>query len=247
MFPFDSGKPQSGSFDCAQTPRSLRQLGVSGSKGILFAFLPPRADVARVNEALQACASDETTVVCLSSSGALCSGKGSVYCDADGQVGTWMWLPKALIGRHELHLVNLHVQGPHSARARVDAIREELKRLPLKMPLSAERSFALVYSDGVSASEGFLMQAWYACARFPCLAIGGSAGGALDAGVTQIGTRQGVVQHHAVVLFCEMAQGKSFAPFKTQNFEPSGKSWLVAEADPVSRTVVSVFDDQHRP
>jgi len=65
--------------------------------------------------------------------------------------------------------------------------------------------------------------------------------------MTQIGTVQGVVQHHAIVLFCEMAQGKSFAPFKTQNFEAAGQSWLVAEADPVSRTVISVFDAQHRP
>lgn len=247
MFLFGSGKPQSGSFDCAQVPHTLRQLGVSGSKGILFAFLPPRADMARVNAALQGCASADVTVVCLSSSGALCSSKGSVYCDAEGQTGTWMWLPKSLIGRHELHLVDLHVNGPHSARARVEAIRGELQRLPLKMPLSAERSFALVYVDGVSASEGFLMQAWYACARFPCLAIGGSAGGALDAGVTQIGTAQGVVQQHALVLFCEIAQGKSFAPFKTQNFEATGKNWLVAEADPVSRKVMSVFDEQHRP
>lgn len=247
MLPFQSGRPRSGSFDCTRLPGSLRGLGIWGSRGILFAFVPPHADLARVNGALQAAASPGQTVICLSSSGALCSGAGSVYCDANGQDGSWIWLPASLIGRHELHMVDLHVTGRHSARARVDAIRGELERLPLRMPLSAERSFALIYSDGVSASEGFLMQAWYACARFPCLAIGGSAGGALEAGATQIGTRQGVMQHQALVLFCEMAPGKSFAPFKTQNYDATDKSWLVAEADPVSRTVTSVFDNHHRP
>jgi hypothetical protein len=81
----------------------------------------------------------------------------------------------------------------------------------------------------------------------PCLAIGGSAGGPLDLGATFIGTRQGVVQHKAAVIFCEMARGKSFAPFKSQNFEPTNQSWLVAQADPVSRTVHSVLDAHNRP
>jgi predicted nucleic acid-binding Zn-ribbon protein len=225
----------------------LWQLGVRGRRGILLAFIPPRADFDRVNGALQALASDGLSVVCLSSSGALCSGTDSVYCDPNGQQATWIWLPAALIGQHELHVVDLHVNGPHSARARVDAIRGELERLPLRMSLSAERNFALVYADGVSASDGFLMQAWYACSRFPCLAIGGSAGAALDAGATMIGTSKGVLHQKAIVIFCEVAPGKSFAPFKTQNFEPTDKSWLVAEADPISRTVTSVFDRQHRP
>jgi hypothetical protein len=247
MFTFHSGKPRSGSFDCSQPPRSLRHLGLSGSRGILMAFVPPQADFAQVNAAFQAFASDRLTVVCLSSSGALCSSTDSVYCDANGNQGSWILLPSALIGRHELHVVDLHVSGPNSARARVEAIRGELDRLPLSMPLSADRNFALVYCDGVSASEGFLMQAWYASGRFPCLAIGGSAGGDLNAGLTMIGTPLGVQRHKAVVIFCEMARGKSFAPFKTQNFEATDKSWLVAEADPVSRTVTSVFDRHHRP
>ncbi len=41
-----------------------------------------------------------------------------------------------------------------------------------------------------------------------------------------------------------MAAGKSFAPFKSQNFKPLKKSWLIAQADPVARTVTSVFDEQ---
>lgn len=247
MFSINAGKPRSGSFDCTHIPGSLRSLGIYSTRGILMVFVPPQADFDRVNAAMQALTASRTTVVCLSSAGSLCSSNGSVYCETSGQVGTWIWLPAGLIGRHELHVVDLHVQGPHSARARVNAIRDELERLPLTMPLSSDRNFALVYCDGVSASEGFLMQAWYACARFPCLAIGGSAGGDLQAGVTKIGTAGGVHQNKAVVIFCEMAPGKSFAPFKSQNFQATDKSWLVAQADPVSRTVTSVFDQHGRP
>ena len=245
---FARSAPQSGVFDCQQPPTSLRQLGIRGGKGILMAFVPPKAAFDRVNSAWQALGSDGLTVVVLSSTGALCSQKGaSSYCDADSQQGSWMWMPASLIGRHEVHEIDLHTQGEHSAKARIAAIRGELDRLSIQLPLSAERHFALVYSDGLSASEGFLMQAWYASGRFPCLAIGGSAGGSLDMTGTYIGTRRGVLRGKAVVVFCEMASGKSFAPFKSQNFEATQKSWLVAEADPVSRTVTSVFDERHRP
>lgn len=245
---FKSSAPLSGTFDCQNPPTALRQLGIRGGRGLLMAFVPPNASFERVNTAWQALAGDGLTVLALSSTGALCSNKASsTYCDPDSQQGSWLWLPASLIGRHELHTVDLHVQSARTAKARVGAIRAELDRLPLGMPLSAERHFALVYCDGVSASEGFLMQAWYASGRFPCLAIGGSAGGSLDMAQTHIGTRRGVLHNQAVVIFCEMAQGKSFAPFKSQNFEATPHSWLVAEADPVARTVTSVFDAYHRP
>lgn len=248
-FPFFARHtPRRGAFDCQALPSSLGSVGLRGARGLLMVFVPPGADFGRVNAAWQRLAPEGLTVVALSSSGALCSAAGaSTYCEANAVKGSWLYLPKALIGQHELHLVDLHVNGEHSAKKRVGAIRGELDRLPLQMPLSAERHFALVYCDGVSASEGFLMQAWYASGRFPCLAIGGSAGGPLDLGATFIGTRQGVVQHKAAVIFCEMARGKSFAPFKSQNFEPTNQSWLVAQADPVSRTVHSVLDAQNRP
>jgi hypothetical protein len=57
-----------------------------------------------------------------------CAG-ASTYCEANQVQGSWLYLPKALIGRHELHLVDLHVNGEHSAKKRVSAIRGELDRL----------------------------------------------------------------------------------------------------------------------
>ena len=87
------------------------------------------------------------------------------------------------------------------------------------------------------------MQAWYNSGRFPCLAIGGSAGGRIEFDGTWIGIDNHVLQGKAVIVFCQIAEGKSFAPFKSQNFKPTAKSWLIAEADPIARTVTSVLDD----
>lgn len=38
-----------------------------------------------------------------------------------------------------------------------------------------------------------------------------------------------------------MADGRSFAPFKSHNFEATNRNWLIAEADPIARKVKTVF------
>ncbi len=68
-------------------------------------------------------------------------------------------LPNNLIAEHEVHIVDLHVKNTHTATDRIKAITQELDRLKVKMPLSSDRTFAMIYCDGLSASEGFLMQA----------------------------------------------------------------------------------------
>jgi hypothetical protein len=243
-----AGGPAGGVFDCSAVPASIESLGLAPEGGLLLAFVPPEADFLRVSSAWQGLAGPGRTVLAISSTGALCSQPGaSPYCDMKGRQGSWLWLPQALVARHEVHAVDLHVKDGGSARQRVAAIRRELERVNPALPLSAERTFALVFCDGLSASEGFLMQAWYECGRFPCLAIGGSAGGKLDFSGTYIGAGGSVLTGKAVLIFCQVAEGKSFAPFKSQAFEPTQQSWLVAEADPVARTVTSVFGPDGRP
>jgi hypothetical protein len=242
------GRPASGVFDCAAVPAGMQGLGLADEAGLLLAFVPPEADFPRVSNAWQRLSGPARSVVVLSSTGALCGQVGaSTYCDAAGRQGSWLWLPQSLVARHELHVVDLHLKDAVMATQRVAAIRGELDRLRVEMPLSAERTFALVFCDGLSASEGFLMQAWYQSGAFPCLAIGGSAGGKLDFSGTYIGAGGSVLQGKAAIIFCQVAPGKSFAPFKSQNFDPTSVSWLVAEADPVSRTVTSLFGADGRP
>ncbi|QOL14675.1 methyl-accepting chemotaxis protein [Dickeya dianthicola] len=235
--------PARGAYRCDALPTSLSALGLPSKPGLLLAFVPPEANFSEVNRAWQRFSAPNRTVITLSSTGALCSQRhNSTYCDMNGPYGSWLWMPQSLIAKHEVHLVDLHMHDKPSARVRIDAIRQELERLNVSMPLSSDNTFALIYCDGLAASEGFLMQAWYACRRFPCLTIGGAAGGRLDFSGTYIGADNTVLQGKAVIVFCQMAPGKSFAPFKSQNFDPTKQSWLVAEADPVARTVKSVFD-----
>ncbi|HEX8989940.1 MAG TPA: FIST N-terminal domain-containing protein, partial [Rhodocyclaceae bacterium] len=156
------GRPASGVFDCGAIPISIAALGLPDASGLLLAFVPPQADFARVNDAWQRLAGAGRSVLAISSTGALCAqAGGSAYCDMEGRQGSWLWLPQSLIAAHEIHAVDLHVKDTQTARQRVAAIRKELEGIQVRLPLSAERTFALVFCDGLSASEGFLMKAWY--------------------------------------------------------------------------------------
>ncbi|WP_343463894.1 methyl-accepting chemotaxis protein [Pantoea sp.] len=239
-------RPADGIFSCQNLPDALSAIGLSKrAAGILLTFVPPEADFQQVNQAWQRFTSADLTVITLSSNGALsASGKQTTYCKGEGQEGSWLWLPRSLIAEHETHVVDLHLHDTYTATDRISAIQNELAALKVRMPLSADRTFAMIYCDGLSASEGFLMQAWYNTGRFPCLAIGGSAGGRTTFDGTWMGLGGRVLQGKALIVFCRMAPGKSFSPFKSQNFEPLNKSWLIAEADPVTRTLTSVFNQQ---
>jgi hypothetical protein len=244
----DLSVPAGGVFDCRSVPTDFSGLGVAGNAGLLMTFVPPEADFSRVSNDWLRLQGPGRSVLSLSSSGALCSGtRGSTYCDAAGSEGSWLWLPDSLVKRHEAHAVNLHVKDCPTAQQRIAAIRRELEHLRVGLPLSAERTFALIFCDGLSASEGFLMQAWYECGKFPCLAIGGSAGGRLDFSATYMRAGGQILQGQALIVFCEVADGKSFAPFKSQNFQPTAQHWLIAEADPVARTVTTVFGADGQP
>ncbi len=238
-----AARPVSKPYDCRSLPTSFRQLGAGSGGGLLMVFVPPEADFAKVNAAWQKMSTPKRTVLALSSTGALCAQKGkSTYCATGGPQGSWLWLPEQMVAEHEVHTVDLKMPAGASVSQRIAHIRTQLDRLQVGMALSGEQTFAMIYCDGLSSSEGFLMQAWYDSGRFPCLAIGGSAGGRTDFSATWMATNAQILQNKAVIVFCKMARGKSFAPFKSQNFQPTAHSWLVAEADPVARTVTSLFD-----
>ncbi len=247
----DTNKPASavtGRFNARNLPSDLSQLGV-GTGGLFMAFLPPYVDFTSVANKFASLAGNRTFAA-LSSSGALCSQPiGSVYCGGEAQdtEGSWLWLSSDILDRAEIHTVNLLPGGSAGSSERVSQIRAELERLRPGFPLSSRNTFALVFCDGLSASEGFFMRAWYESQRFPCLAIGGSAGGKLDFSGTFMHDGRSVVQGKAMVIFCKVKPNIRFAPFKTQNFVSAGKNWLVADADPVARTVSSVFGADGQP
>jgi hypothetical protein len=241
-----------GRFNVERLPAGRAELGLpEGAGGLFVGFIPPYANFQSAADGLSRLVTGgaaNTRFAALSSNGALCSGGQTTYCGAEAhdREGSFLWLSDALIEKSEVFSLDLRVGQGSTVGERVAKIAQELKGVNPSFPINAQDTFALVFCDGLSASEGFLMRAWYESQRFPCLAIGGSAGGKLDFSGTYMHNGQRVLTGQAMLIFCKVRPGIRFSPFKSQNFVPAGKSWLVADADPIARTVSSVFTQDGR-
>ncbi len=188
------------------------------------------------------------------SAGELCGERGGLYCDASGR---WDRVVLALfdasvIASAEVVGVPLESQdirqgGPRlSLRERLAKLTQSLRNLRVKTPIDARDTLAYILFDGLSASESFFMEALYESGRFPCLFVGGSAGGKDDFRQTFLHDGRTRYENHALVVFLKCAPGVRFGVFKSQNFEPTSVSLSVLTASLEERTIRQVVDPRGR-
>jgi hypothetical protein len=229
-------------------------LSVDGcAPSLALAFVSPHLDFRTVARQIQTQLGSGTPLVAVSTAGELSCSPDSqepLYCAADGAnsvVVLELFSPE-LISAVSLHTVPLHSADirstvpVRSADQRVELIRRELANVKPRFDINPVETLALTFIDGLSASETFLMEAIYRDGRFPCLFVGGSAGGKLDFKNTWMFDGTQVIENAAVILFLRMARGKRFGVFKTHNFHKTDKSFLVCGADPIHRTVTEIAE-----
>jgi Uncharacterized conserved protein len=218
---------------------------------LVIGFVSPHVDFDAVARALRAAAPAGCGVLLVTTAGELCGrGSGSPYCAADGAWDQMVLqsFSRALMAQVSIHAVPLSNEDIRRGSARLShadrlkRIQEHLERIAVPFALDHRDTFALTFVDGLSRSENYLMEAVYRARRFPVAFVGGSAGGKLDFQHTRLYDGKAVREDHAVICFVKMAADKRYGIFKTQNFQPSGKSFVVAEADPWHGVVKSVID-----
>jgi hypothetical protein len=224
------------------------------------AFISPHLEFAAVSRQLKTRLDSATRFVAVSTAGELASDPNApgqpLYCAAPANWSSVVLqlFSGELIAEVSLHTVPLHSQDIRSDGSlltvdrRIDAIRGELAKITPSFPLNVTETFALTFIDGLSASESFLMEAVYRDGRFPCLFVGGSAGGKMDFKNTWMYDGQAIVDNAAVIAFVRIARGKRFGIFKTHNFRTTPASFLVCKSDPIRRSVTQVAEtDQFEP
>jgi len=125
---------------------------------------------------------------------------------------------------------------------RIARLTASIKRVQVSMKIDYRDTLANIFFDGLSASESFFMEALYESGRFPCLFVGGSAGGKLDFQRTQLHDGQRSYQNHALIVFLKCARNVRFGVFKSQNFEPTPLSLSVLSASLEDRYISQVVD-----
>jgi hypothetical protein len=233
---------------------SERDFLFSGRKAkLVMAYVSPHVDFNAVVAGIRRKCGD-IPLIATTTSGELCgdavlSGE-PLYC---GTEGSWNNLVVQIFSPDLLETVSVHAVGlanediragrpSKSHDARIGEIVRNLSRVNVPFEVSSQDTLALTLIDGLSASENYFMEAVYRSDRFPCLFIGGSAGGKLDFKNTFIYDNNRTLENHAVVVFVKIASGTRFGIFKSQNFEPTGRSLVIIEASAETRQVKAAVD-----
>ena len=217
----------------------------------IVGYVSPYVDIDLVGKILNRRFPDVPKSLC-SSAGELLAIKEALYCET-GHYWDRVVLQcfdSSIIEDAEVVSIPLDCEDLRQGRVavslekRIERLRRRILELDITMRIRHQDTLALTFFDGVSNSESFFLEALYDSGRFPCLFIGGSAGGKLDFHETWIHDGSRALKNHAVISFLKMAPGIRFGIFKSQNFTPTGTSFSILSASVELRHVSQVIDAQ---
>ncbi len=221
------------------------------SPALIIGFVSPHVDIDKVAATLKRHYPNAS--VCLSTTaGELCNENGRLYC-ATGQrwddIVLQLFSP-AIASQVEIVKVPLSSEDLRaggktvSLKQRLEKMTAAIRSLRINMAIDYRDTLAFVLFDGLSSSESFFMEALYDSDRFPCLFVGGSAGGKLDFQNTWLHDGKQKLENHALITFIKTPPSIRFGVFKTQNFEPTSFSFNVLTASLEHRYIHQVIDSQ---
>ncbi|RRV17288.1 chemotaxis protein [Pseudomonas saudiphocaensis] len=212
-------------------------------------FVSPHVDIDAVARQLTQRFPQAVISLC-TTSGELSSDNQRLYCATGShwdrvvlQLFDASVIAAAEIVRVPLECEDIRGAGPRMSMAqRIAKLTASIRQLQVSMKIDYRDTLANILFDGLSASESFFMEALYESGRFPCLFVGGSAGGTLDFQKTQLHDGKRAYQNHALIVFLKCARNVRFGVFKSQNFEPTPLSLSVLSASLEDRYISQVVD-----
>ncbi|HIP53865.1 MAG TPA: hypothetical protein EYH11_00115, partial [Sulfurimonas autotrophica] len=233
------------------TKENIDKLSFKNEKlKLVIGFISPYLNFSEISYRMKQYLPLDTKVVLSSSAGELCTFNLStptnhLYEDTQGE-----WDDIVLAGFSSYMIDDVHIESvdlqtnnANSVDEKVDIIKNRLKNINMPLNMNSSNTLAYTLIDGLSASESFFIEAIYESKKFPCLFIGGSAGGKLDFQATYLYDSNKVVQNSAVVTFIKFSDKIKFGIFKSQNVSNEVASFSIIEADPFNRTVKTVLNE----
>ena len=223
--------------------------GVRVKPTFVVGYVSPHVDIDRIASQVRNAFPGAAIALC-STAGELCSEGASLYCKADG---SWdgvvlQMFDATLVARAQVVTSPLECDDLRGGKVgmplktRIERIKANIEKLNTDISIDHRDTLAYVLFDGLSASESFFMEALYDSGRFPCLFVGGSAGGKFDFKNTWLHDGNRRLENHALVVFLKMAPGVRFGVLKSQNFEPAGEQYQILSASVEQRFVNQVVD-----
>jgi len=160
----------------------LKELsGVAQGPALVLGFISPDLSMDSVAQAIKRGLPGSTKLILMTTAGELCrpAGSSSFYCpDPEGrgkvllQSYSHRMIEDSYVMSIPLHNEDLkNGEVSMSVADRVELIQKEIDRHNVPFRISVNHSFALIYADGVSGCETFVLQALYNSGRFPALLL----------------------------------------------------------------------------
>lgn len=222
---------------------------VAFSPKFIAGFISPHLDVAKVAAALSK-AFPESKLLLSSTAGELCNVSVELYHPTDGvwdNVVLQLMGPE-LIQAAEVVSIPLYCEDLKQGRVdlsmkqRVDKLRAKIQQSHVSMEIDYRDTLGYIMFDGLSSSESFFMDALYSADKFPCLFVGGSAGGKLDFQNTWVHDGTQLRQNHTTIAFLKLAPKIRFGVFKSQNFKEQDTKFRVETGSTELRYIDKVLD-----
>jgi len=219
------------------------------SPTFVSAYVSPHVDIDQVARVLSSRFAGVPMMIC-STAGELYADAGRLYCPTGNRWDRVVvhCFDASLISAAQVVSVPLGCEDLRRGNAemplkeRIERINKAISALQVDMEITYRNTLAYVLFDGLSASESFFMEALYESGRFPCLFVGGSAGGTFDFRNTWLHDGKRKLENHALIAFIKVAPGARFGVLKSQNFEPAGSSFNVLSSSVEGRYVTQVVD-----
>lgn len=232
----------------------LAPLNLDGGTALVIGYISPFSDFADVSRQIKQLLPNVGRVITMMTSGEL-GGSQSGYHQTNDSGWDNIVLQafsNDLIAQMHVEVVPLHCEDIKAGKPvlskeqRIAKISQTLKSITIPFDVEHDNTVALTYFDGLCGSEDFFSEALYQSKTFPCIFIGGSAGGKLDFKKAEVAL-DGKVQHNAALLcFCKIKPEYRFGVFHSHNFSLGNVSFTVVKFDPHTRTLHSVVDDKMR-
>lgn len=219
----------------------------------IISYASPQVDINVIANKIKGIFPSVPMTIC-STAGELHATSGSLYCatKTDWARVVIQCFDASIISEAEVVRIPLGCEDLRKGKIetcleeRISRIKQEIGKIKVSMPIDHRDTLAYVLFDGLSASESFFMEALYDSGRFPCLFVGGSAGGKLDFQHTWLHDGKDKLENHAVVAFVKTAPQAGFGIMKSQNFEPTDQSFFILSASVEQRFITQVIDKNER-
>lgn len=230
---------------------------VAGGPALVLGYISPDNDMGSVASSIKRVMPPNAKLIMMSTSGELCRPAGSrtLYCEANE--GRRRVLLQVFSRRmiDDLYIMTIRIPNDDLRQGRVtmtvdDRVKQmerEISQHKIPFRMNVNHTFGILYVDGLSNCESFVMQAFYQNGSFPIPFIGGSSAGKLDFKNTYLYNDSQVLENAAVAVIVHTSKDYRYGILKTQAVERTGTRFEVVNANSALRYISTVAGPNGEP